>query len=73
MSNTSRHKQKHSAQKPPRSTKAPRRWTLGHLMSAFFMGAVLGFLIGYESGDGSQRTDGYGRSPDDPHYSHDHP
>ncbi|MGQ9425597.1 hypothetical protein ACXYTJ_08010 [Gilvimarinus sp. F26214L] len=76
---TSRQKKKKTPQTARRSTNKPkRRWTLGHLLTAFFLGAILGLLVGYESGSvGSQSdgtgTDSYGRSPGDPHYMHNHP
>lgn len=73
MSKKSRHKQKRPVQKVQRSAKGPkRRWTAGHLIAAFVLGAVLGFLIAYVPGDGGSQTDAFGRSPGDPHYMHSH-
>ncbi len=73
MSKKPRQKQQRTKQKAQRSTKGPkRRWTLGHLAVAFFLGAVLGFLIAYVPGDGESQTDAFGRSPGDPHYMHSH-
>lgn len=76
MGRKSRQKRQRPAQKTNRSAGASgRRWTLGHLIAAFLLGAALGFLVGYEPGDGgAQRTtDAFGRSPGDPHYAHRHP
>lgn len=73
MSKKPRNKQQRPTQKAQRSTKGPkRRWTLGHLIAAFFLGAVLGFFIAYDPGDGDSPTDAFGRSPGDPHYMHSH-
>lgn len=76
MGKKSRQKRQRTAQKTPRSAKVSKgRWNLGHLIAAFLLGAVLGFIIGYEPGDGGAQstTDAFGRSPGDPHYSHRHP
>lgn len=74
MGRKSRQKQQRTAQKAHRSAKVSKgRWTLGHLLAAFLLGAVLGFVIGYEPDDGGARTDAFGRSPGDPHYAHRHP
>lgn len=63
-------------QNTPKAKKGPIRWTLGHVVAAFFIGAMLGFVIGFEprsAGNEGDQTDAYGRSPGDPHYSHTHP
>jgi len=73
MSKKPRHKQHRTTQKSNRNTTRPkRRWASGHLIAAFVLGAVLGFLIAYEPGDGGSPTDTFGRSPGDPHYMHSH-
>lgn len=58
-----------------RKKKGPAgRWTLGHVVTAFFIGTIFGFVLGYQpASEGGDDTDAYGRSPGDPHYEHSHP
>jgi len=73
MSKKAKPKQKRPARKALRHKGVSRRWTINHLIVAFLLGAVLGFVVGYPMTYESTGTDGYGRSPDDPHYMHNHP
>ena len=51
-----------------------KRWTGLHLFAAFLIGAMFGFLLGFEpAGENGEETDAHGRSPSHPHYEHDHP
>ncbi len=72
MSSKAKHKQ--TAKKGRRTPQTPRsQRTLGYVVLAFFIGAILGFAIGFEPQDGGvERTDSHGRSPGDPHYGHKH-
>lgn len=74
MGKKSRRQQQRTAQKAQRNTKASKgRWSLGHLIAAFLLGAVLGFVIGFEPSDEGAQADAFGRSPGDEHYGHRHP
>ncbi len=51
-----------------------KRWNGAHLTAAFLIGAMFGFLLGFEpAGEDGAKTDAYGRSPSNPHYEHQHP
>jgi hypothetical protein len=71
-----RNKSKQTEQKGQAGKKKglKNRWNGAHLTAAFLIGAMLGFLLGFDpTSDEGETTDAYGRSPDDPHYEHRHP
>lgn len=72
-----RNKSKQTEQKgqPAKKKGMKKRWNGAHLTAAFLIGAMLGFVLGFQptTGEGGEETDAYGRSPSDSHYQHDHP
>lgn len=71
-----KNKQKSSEQKEKSEKRMglKKRWTGVHLAGAFLIGAMFGFVLGFDpSSEEGEQTDAYGRSPDDPHYEHRHP
>lgn len=71
-----RNKSKQTEQKGQSGKKKglKNRWNGIHLTAAFLIGAMLGFLLGFDpTSEEGETTDAYGRSPDHPHYEHRHP
>lgn len=71
-----KNKQKPAEQKgqPAKKKGMKKRWNGAHLTAAFLIGAMLGFILGFDpTSEEGESTDAYGRSPDHPHYEHRHP
>ena len=76
-------KRKQSPKKTPKKTDWRARLkvsqvqrTLGYVVMAFLLGAVVGFSIGYKpgtTGGHEGKADAFGRLPGDEHYLHKHP